>query len=402
MERTDSPIPTKVMTVPWYKRAAVWLGIGINSASISLGGGLATVMPFAPLLPVMVVGAILLTGLAIAQGVSARRRRQPLGRRAAQTFGLGLGAGVLNLAMAVGMIGWGGFHNGVSGASAANLFGLPTWAGSLLIATAVFVLSELGVNRWNALMWITTLSALALAISALVIINAQPSWQTGQPFTLSQALWVIGTIITYAILFSLRCPDFTWDLESDADVYKSGLAFLLSLLVGMSVGAILYQTTGNWNLADILAAERSATLGYIFLIIAVASPLLSGMHSGVLAMQTLLPINKRFGTAFICLTTFILGATRFDRQFLPFLDVLSALLPPALFIMLVVAWWRPRTSARTALWAWLAGAVVALVFKLQGQLLHMPLGALASIGVLYLDAYINRLLPMEFWFKNKK
>ncbi|MCA9968143.1 MAG: hypothetical protein KC423_28045, partial [Anaerolineales bacterium] len=95
------------------------------------------------------------------------------------------------------------------------------------------------------------------------------------------------------------------------------------------------------------------------------------------------------------LTTFILGATRFDRQFLPFLDVLSALLPPALFIMLVVAWWRPRTSTRTALWAWLAGAAVALVLKLQGQLLHMPLGALVSIGVLLIGSYVNRDRRLE-------
>lgn len=382
----SSPILPQVIAIPWYKRAAIWMGMGINPASISLGGGLATVLPFSPLLPIMVIGSLLLTGLAMAQGISARRRRQALGRRAAQTFGLGWGAGVLNLAMALGMIGWGGFHNGVSGASAASLFGLPAWAGSLLIAVAVFVLSELGVNRWNALLWITTLAALALAVSALIITNAHPSWQGGQPFTLSQALWTIGTIITYAIMFALRSPDFTWDLNSDADVYKSGAIFLLSLLVGISVGAILYQATGNWNLADVLASEQSATLGYIFLIIAVASPLLSGMHSGVLALQALLPINKRLGIAFICLTTFALGATRFDRQFLPFLDVLSALLPPALFVMLVVAWWKPNSSTRTALWAWLAGAAVALVFKLQGQLLHMPLGALVSIAVLLVGA----------------
>lgn len=391
MKITPPPLSPHVTAVPWYKRAAVWLGIGINPASISLGGGLATVLPFTLLLPIMTIGAILLTGLAIAQGISSRHRRQSLGRRAAQTFGLGLGASTLNLAMAVGMMGWGGFHNGVSGASAANLFGLPTWAGSLLIATAVFILTELGVNRWNALTWMTTLAALGLAVFALTITNAQPSWQTGPPFTLSQALWSISTITTYAILFALRVPDFTWDLASDADVYKSGLAFLLSLLVSMGAGAILYQTTGNWNLADILAAERSATLGHIFLIISVASPLLSGMHSGVLALQGLLPIPKRLGISLICLIAFTLGATRFDRLFLPFLDALSAVLPPALFVMLVVAWWLPHTSPRTALVAWLAGAAVALALKLQGQLLQpaMPLGALVSVGVLVVSSYVN-------------
>jgi hypothetical protein len=378
-------------SVAWYQRTAIWLGVAINPASITLGGGLAVLLPLTTLLWVMPFGALLLSGLATAQAITARRQHKSFSQLAIDAFGAGWGSRLLNVLMALGMIGWGGFHVGVSGSSAGILLHLPGWVGTLLIVAIAFTLTEMGVSRWNALLWLTTLSALALAIFSLKIIGVKPDFSaTPHPIPLAQILWAIGTVVTFGILFATRTPDFSWDVAKDADILKNGVAYFTAYIVSMFVGALLFQATGDWNLADILAKAEAATLGQLFLIVAVASPILSGLLSGTLALQAVTGWQKRVSTALICGVVFLLGAFRFDRQLLPFLDILSVLIPPALFVMLAGSFRKQMPPTAQAVVAWLVGAGVALLFKLQGGQVHMPVGASVAILTLWL---VPRFMP---------
>ena len=152
--------------------------------------------------------------------------------------------------MVFGMVGWGSFYVGVAGFSVADMLGFPNWAGALIIAGLIYTFSELGLNRWNSLVWVTTLASLGVAIVALVAVGAEPTLaETSDGFGMTEAVWVIGTVIAYAILFSLRCSDFTWDLASDWDVVKVGLSMYIPLVTSMLIGAILFQAVGDWNLS---------------------------------------------------------------------------------------------------------------------------------------------------------
>lgn len=375
--------PSNSHTVSWYKRVSVWLGIGINPASLTLGAGLAILLPLQLIILSLVLGALILTIIAVLQGITARRRGQNLGQRANQTFG---SASVfLNLLLIIGMLGWGGFQVGISGASAGNMFNLPAWVGALLITLIFFTLSGSGINRWNAFGWVTTLSAMALAFFSLIITHAQPDWDlVPQAYSSAQIFYATGLGFTYAILFALRAPDFTWDLKRDADVIKSGIAFYFAFTISAVIGAILYQTTGSSTLDRILQEYQYATLGYLFLIIAVASPILSILHSATLALETIIPAPKRLHTALICVTIFILGALRFDQQLLTFLDWVGVILPPALFVMLAAFWQRGEISHRLAFIAWIAGALAALLAKLLGLQFHLIASASVSLAILFL------------------
>lgn len=386
-------VSSRLVPVPWVRRAGVWLGIGINPASISVGGGLATRLPLSDLFWLIPVGACLLTLLSVTQGLIGRRRGQRLNQIAGATFGTTWGASLLNLLMALGMMGWGGFHGGVSGASAAHLFHLPGWLGALLIVTTLFILTELGVNRWSALLWLTTGAALALTLFALSMVKLDLSTSQGTgAATAGEWLWALGTLIAYATLFSLRSPDFTWDLASDADVIKANLCLFFPLIFSMGVGALLYRATGHWNIADILTATRSATLGHLFLLIAVASPLLSGLYSGALALASVTRIQLRYSTALMCSLIFVLAATRFDQQLLPFLGLIGAALGPALAVVLLTQRLRTKTTTKIALSAWLTGAIGALLSQLQGQSVAILLGTLVSTAMLFL---LPLLLPLK-------
>ncbi|MEZ4734512.1 MAG: hypothetical protein R3E79_46065 [Caldilineaceae bacterium] len=237
----------------------------------------------------------------------------------------------------------------------------------------------------------TTGAALALTLFALSMVDldlATP--QATQTATAGDWLWALGTLLAYATLFSLRNPDFTWDLAGDGDVLKANLCLFFPLIFSMGVGALLYHATGHWNIADILTATRSATLGHLFLLIAVASPLLSGLYSGALALASVTRLHLRASTALICSLTFVLAAIRFDQQLLPFLGLIGAALGPALAVVLLTHLLSTPTTTKRAWLAWLSGAVVALLSQVQGQSFATLLGAAVSLLLLLL---LRLLLP---------
>lgn len=375
---------TLTKTASWYHRAGVWIGIGAGPGAFVVGGGLAAHLPLSVMLVAIPIGGLILATVTVAEGIMGRRRRQTLARRAASTFGSGLGAGLLNLAMAFGTLGWVSFYLGIAGFSLATLLNLPGWSGPLILASSALILNEIGLNRWNALVWVTTISAMGAALVALLVVESQQVPARSQGFSLPELFWGIGSVVSYSLVFAVRCSDFTWDLESDGDVIKDGFAFYLPLLVSLGIGVALYQTTGGWNLADVLAQTQSAQLGHIFLTLAVIGPILSNVHSGVLALEGLASVNRRLGALLMVVMGFFLGATRFDRQLLPFLDLLGAVLPPALVVLLTTAIIQQKVPKSTALVAWLAGSGAALLFKLQGLLIHLAVGAIVSFVVLQL------------------
>jgi purine-cytosine permease-like protein len=284
--------------------------------------------------------------------------------------------------MVFSTIGWVSFYLGIAGFSLATLLSLSAWLGVLLLVSSALVLNELGLSRWNTLVWLTTISALGAALVALSVIETKPSPPISDEVGLSPFLWGIGSVVSYSLVFAVRSSDFTWDLNSDLDVIKDGLAYLLPVLIMFGIGVTLYRTTGESNLADILAQTPSAGLGHVFLVLAVISPILTNFHSGTLALERLVPLNKRQGALLIGAIGFILGATRFDHHLLPFLDLLGAVLIPALVVMLLTAIPARHPSKMVALVAWLAGSAAALIFKIQGNLVHLVVGAVVSIVVL--------------------
>jgi len=73
------------------------MGLGINPATISLGGGLAERLSLRDLLWIIPIGSLALTLVCIAQGIIGRRRRFQFAQVATSTFGSGYGSKALNL-----------------------------------------------------------------------------------------------------------------------------------------------------------------------------------------------------------------------------------------------------------------------------------------------------------------
>jgi cytosine permease len=339
--------------VPWHKRVGLWIGLGTGPGALMLGGGLAASLSLPSLLLAIPLGTLALTGLAIALGVVSRRCREPLGPRAVGTFGANPGGRLLSLAVALGMVGWIGFYASMVGYCWTNYLGLPLWIGALAVAVGLFALSLLGIDRWNLLVVVTTLSTLAVAMLAL---NASP----GPP------------------------------LEADSSVWKDSAGLLIPLLIFLGIGVYAYGTLGEWNLAEILARSRSPLVGNAFLLLSVVGNAMGAFHSGSLAIQSLIPVGRRWAAALIALIGFALGVTRFDRQLLLFLDLLGAVIPSALVVMLLAVVFARKPSMGSALLAWLVGAGAAVLLKVQGYQYHMLVGIAISIALVAASMLLSR------------
>ena len=294
---------------------------------------------------------------------------------------------LINLLMAVGMSGWNGFQLGLMGKAVSNLGRVPPYIGVIIIAICLFTLFSLGVNRWNWFVWLTTLSSLSVAlVCALIVRNlAQNPEPIAEPSAVgfTTILWAIGTVIAYAALFSLRAPDFSWDLASPKDVLLDGACFLTVLLISGTIGMALYRTTGQWDLSEILAGTNLALLGQLFLIISLVGPALSTIYSGGLAWTNVLPIQKPLiGTLLILAVGIVLGITRFDLRMLPFLDWIGTVTPVALLVMILTQLTRIKSTHRAHLIAFLIGSAVAILTKLSGSQLHLWTGVTTALTTL--------------------
>jgi hypothetical protein len=287
------------------------------------------------------------------------------------------------------MVGWVGFYASLVGHSWSSYLGLPLWIGALAAAAGLFALSLLGIDRWNLLVVVTTLSTLGVAVVALTGVAPKPFEAAMPQVGFPELLWGIGAVVSYGVLFALRAGDFTWDLEADSDVWKDSAGLLVPLLILLGIGVFAYWTLGEWNLAEILTRTRSPLVGNAFLLLSVVGTVMGAFHSGSLAIQSLSPLSKRWSAALIALIGFAIGVTRFDRQLLLFLDLLGGVIPSALVVMLLTAA-LAKPSVGSALLAWAVGAGVAVLLNVQGHPYHMFAGIAASIAVLAVSELLSR------------
>ena len=388
--------PSAQYTARWYNRAGIWIGIGINPASITLGGNLATRLDTPALLWVVPIGAFCLWAICVAAGIIGRRRRTKFVEWSTNTFGIGAGAILINLSMALGMTGWAGFQMGLGGTSLANLFGInqASWVGVVGMGLLVLILGNLEVNKWNWFVWLTTLSSLAMAIIAAVIalqLSDSSTTPIESPVTTAGAIFaVITATIAFASLFALRSTDFTWDLVSDRDVIIDATAFISVFLISVTIGVMLFRATGSPDLAVVLSGTPLALMGKAFLFVSLMSPALSTMVSGSLAWTGVIKnLNYLPATIILVGVGTFLGLIRFDQSLILFLDWLAAIMPPAIAILLVSGLSERKFSTQVALTGWALGAAIAIVIKLSGGSFHLAAGAAVGLAYLYTVSFYS-------------
>ncbi len=159
----DAQVPTRT-SVPWYLRLGAWIGIGTSPGALMAGAGMASVGAPVATVAGIAAGVVLLTTLAVANGVRGQSLRAPTVEMAQRVFGARVGPAVVAGLITMGVAGWSGVYFGVTGAATAGLLGVPVWAVCLPLGVGVWVVYRGGFRRWNALVALTGAASVAVAM----------------------------------------------------------------------------------------------------------------------------------------------------------------------------------------------------------------------------------------------
>lgn len=322
-------------------------------------------------IPAVVVGCVLLYFVCVAHGLQAFRARTPMGTSVREIFGSRNGWALTTI-MVLAMIGWCGFYMGVGGAALSDLTGTPQVAGSCALGIVVMGLSLLGQERWNPLTYLTAGCAVALTVITVVAVPTDPPAAIESEPVVGFMV-ALGGLISYAVVFAMRVPDFTVDIDKRSGVWIVGLTMFVPLVALSSLGVSLYARTGLFNLADVLAGTRQPQAGQLFLTLSTIAPSVTAVYSGAISIESLVRVPHRVALGAIAACATVLGATRFDQSLIGFLEVLGAVIPPALVVMLMTPLLACAPRSPHALLAWSSGAAAALA-------LHGPSSFAGSIA----------------------
>ncbi len=376
---------------PWYLRLGAWVGIGTGPGALMSGGGAAEVSMRSLLWLSLLLGGVVLTGMAVAHAYVGQRRRAATVGLAARAFGERSGPRMIAVLIVLGTTLWTGFYIGISSGAIGYLLDVPPAAAAVPIAVILYVTHQAGFKRWNVMVALTGAAALAVAV---VVFFGTPVSAT--PVTGGDGSWTTvfagaGAIVAYAAVFAVRVPDFTWDAPRGRDALLGGLTLLVTLMAFLAIGAGIYLRAGSWELADLVNRTRYPAAGASLLALSIVAPSISGLHSSALALKHLVGWREARGAGATVAVAAILGATRFDLQLIPFLNVLGAVVPPVISVLLL------RTDAHRdadAWIAWILGAAVSVVALLLGVPAHVLISIAVSAAVmaitLALSTFRNR------------
>ncbi len=393
-------MPVDDQTVPiaaaphWWRRVGPWLGIGGSPVVLMVGGGVAEGNERGWLVAAVLLGAALLTTLAVAQGDIGRRRRARFPTIAAETLGPRGSRFLASPVIALMMVGWFAFNSAVAGAGLGRLIGTSDRIGVLLFALVMLAIAWWGLNVLSAAALIAGIATIGLAgegLSRALEDRVGPLLGDGSPATGLGFLAAVTIVVGYGAAFALRTPDFTHDLRRTRDVMWCGvLGLMLPLALFALAGGVLMLATGTWDLVLVLERIGSPSLAYAFVTIGISGSVLTTMHSAAIAIEDLTGrLSHRAGLVLDASLGTVLAMLDFTSRMVPFLTTMAVAAPCLIGVMLMR---RDSGDAadgaaqRGAVIAWVVGGVVGGTMAVLGHPAALPVG----IAVAAVVAWVTR------------
>jgi purine-cytosine permease-like protein len=367
----------------WKLTAGAWLGIGTSPGALLLGVGIAAryggaVPLFSLLLSILVMALILWF-----QGLIGLPPPIGEGKNLTQLAPLYLGSTmqrILGAVIGIGMIGWFGFNVGLGAAALSALVNLPQWVTTLILGVPVLVFALMGIQSWNWLAAVTTVSVLVLVALVTFELSARSSPLTLRVGSPANLVADVAIFLGYVSVFSLRTPDFTSRLKTRKDLFISILLLIVPLVAIALAGVGMQQGTGSTDLVETLAGPEGLAIGNLLITLSVIAPTFTTFFSGAPGLKAAVGIDEKIAMFVIGLTGMALSAARFDLLLLPWLSILGSVLPPFVVPLAVEATMRRRNHPPRLIpwWVWLPGSVTAVILTVGGQSLAPMIGMLIA------------------------
>jgi len=386
------PVPEE-KRVSWLTQSSVWAGITFCEALFSLSGLLASSMPPLTYLLSVLLGAAVLSAIALLIGAIGARThlsssfnaRFALGAKGGQLFGL---------ILAASMFGWFGcqclyFAKGAIsmlqrfGRTGGSEAGWAVVGGLMMMITVVAglkgitLLSTLGAPLLSAL----TLAALFITVgekgfSGLTAASAVP----GQIGLAGGIGLVVGSFTTGSCIIS----DLSRFSHSPKDAARAcGLGFAVTFPVLFLVGGFFCYTYGTAELSEVLITYCGMGVFMPFvLVVSIWTTNDYNLYSAVLGISNALDDHIKLPrwqiTLIMGTVSTLLGALGIMEAFTAFLNLLSTLIPPVAAVILADYYLYNRHSGLYA---------YENAEKLRGFRVNTCLSALTGIAVGLLCGY---------------
>lgn len=367
-----------------------WLGLGASPGALLLGAGLAERHGGAVPVAAFVLGLAAMAALVWYQGLLGLR--PPDGEDGTlsdvlRSYATPRTRRGLSWALAAAMVGWFGFNVGLGGAALGALVAGPgregiAWTGPLLLGLPCLALATGGLRRWNVVGTVATVAALLLVGLVVVRLSARTVPVTAGLGAPGPLLADVGAFLGYVAVFGARAPDFSAHLVSRAHLARCVAALVVPAGLVALAGVGLRAGTGTSDLVGVLAGPGGSAVGQLLIAAAVVAPTFTTLHSGALALRAAAGVREVPAMVAVTVLGLVLAVARFDRQLLPWLTLLAALLPPLVVPMAVEAARRRRgrPPRPVSLWTWLPGSVCAVGLHAAG-VGAAPVAGLAIAGI---------------------
>lgn len=381
----------------WTSKVAAWLGLGASPGSLLLGAGLAERHGGAVPVVAFALGLAGVTALVWSQGrlgLPAPEGEDGTLSDVLRSYVTPLGQRLLAGVLALAMVGWYGFNVGLGGAALGALVGGlgggsgaggdgSAWVGPLLLGVPCLLLAKGGLRRWNVIGTVATVAALLLVGLVVVQLSARSVPVTTGVDLPGLLLADVGAFVGYVAVFGTRAPDFSAHLASRRDLRWCVAALVVPVGVVALAGVGLRAGTGTSDLIGVLAGPGGSVAGQVLVAAAVVAPVFTTLYSGALALRAAAGLREGPAMVLVTVLGLVLAIARFDRQLLPWLTVLAALLPPLVVPMAVEAARRRRglLARRVSPWTWMPGSALAIGLTAAG-VGAAPVAGIAAAGAL--------------------
>lgn len=332
------PVPDHLRKT-WWQMGMIWMGIGITIAAFLLGGAVGAGLSLAHSFLAVFLGSLVLTVIASLCGVVGARTNLSTAMISRFAFG-SRGFYLTAMIMALGSYGWFGVQTGLFGDTAAvvmeQLVGR-SWSTTTLIIIGGILMTSTAVVGYKGIEKLSNLAVplmAALMFASLGLVLRDHPWSQlaaspppGDPMPLGVAISIVaGSFMVGAVI----SPDIARYARRPLDaVLAAILGFQVGFVIVVFIGSILAQATGQADLVQIMLALGWGVLAFLVLILAQWTTNDNNLYSAALAFSVVFRQLPRWQlTAVAGLLGTILAVTGIYGQFVPWLQVLSALVPP--------------------------------------------------------------------------
>lgn len=424
-EFSTGPISAEEL-VNWPRIAAIASMVSFSLPTFVTGLEVYNALSVVDTLYAIAIASIILTiigGTMATIGVRTRMSSYLLVRVA---FG-DIGAGVINIAFAISLLGWFGVNIDLFsqafqallisvGASPLSNWLIECLAGLCMVATTIYGFRA--INLLATLMVpILAIVTFWLLFAAFNEITIGEFWAYQKEATKSVNQGVnaiVGAIIIGAIILPDICR---FSRQSTGGINTAVWAYLIVELIVLLVTAFAAAAMGKTEILELLLS-LGIGLGAFFLVIAGSWVLNSlNLYSTVLSTEATFPkLDSRLLTIVLGGIGIIAAFLNILDVFLTFLSFLAALFVPVAGIIIIDYWWLRRAAyqftvfennisiSKAAIVAWLIGALVSVLdmFGLAASLSGISVldAILLSGGSYYLlskwlGASVQELTPLQ-------